>query len=162
MTSFLAEYGQWALAATGVASGLFVLAATFLEFTGRQWLMFRGVRVRFFRWWRHELTAAQVLLDLGLGVVLLPSSLLILFNINLLARSSETTVSMWYYAVGLTYVAAVTVWRADATMRVKGRERRRMEAEDQARKASHPSGTEELAATARHCEIQGFLLMYDS
>lgn len=130
MSSFLADYGQWALAVTGVASAFFVFAATFLEYTGRHWLLFKGIRLRSFRWWRHELTAAQVLLDLCLGVVLLPSSLYILFKINILDRNSNTTLSMWYYAIGLTGVAAVTIWRADATMRAKGRERRRMELED--------------------------------
>jgi cytochrome c biogenesis protein CcdA len=141
VTSFLADYGQWALAVTGVASVLFVLAATFLEFSGHRWFLFRGIRVRYFRWWRHELTAAQVMLDLGLGVVLLPSSLYILFKINILNRSSETTLSMWYYAIGLTYVAAVTIWRADATMRAKARERRRMEEEERHPEES-PTGRE--------------------
>jgi hypothetical protein len=143
VTSFLASYGQWALAVTGVASAFFVFAATFLEYTGRKRFLFRGVRFRSFRWWHHELTAAQVMLDLGLGVVLLPSSLYILFHISILNRVSDTSISMWYYALGLTYVAAVTIWRADATMRAKARERQQVK--DEKRRApleDSPTGQE--------------------
>jgi hypothetical protein len=123
----LADYGKWIIAVTGLASAYFVVVATFLEFNGHRTWVFRGVRVRFFRWWRHELTASQVLLDLGLTVVLLPATLFILFKVNVLSLSSNSTASMWYYAVGFTVVVVITVWRADATMRAKGRERRRLE-----------------------------------
>lgn len=129
MISFLADYGRWALAATGIASAYFVLAATFLEFNGHRWFLFKAVRFRFFRWWRHELTAAQVTLDLCLGVVILPSTLFILFGISILSRSSNSVTSMWYYAIGFTAITAATLWRADATMRAKARERRLMEEE---------------------------------
>lgn len=133
----LADYGQWILAACGVTTAWFVFVATFLEFSGRRILgvrslRFRGikaVRFRYFRWWRHELTAAQVILDLCLTVVLLPTSLYILFKVNILSLSSNSTTSMWYYAIGFTAVALATLWRADVTMRAKGKERNRMEAE---------------------------------
>ena len=133
----LADYGQWILAACGVTAAYFVFVATFLEFNGRRFLSvksvrFRGIRMvrfRYFRWWRHELTAAQVVLDLCLTVVLLPTSLYIMFKVNILSLSSNSTASMWYYAVGFTAVALATLWRSDATMRAKGRERSRMEAE---------------------------------
>lgn len=123
----LADYGKWIIAVAGLASAYFVIAATFLELNGHWTWMFKGVQFRFFRWWRHELTASQVLLDLGLTVVLLPATLFILFKINILSLSSDSTAAMWYYAVGFTAVVVITVWRADAIMRAKGRERRRLE-----------------------------------
>jgi hypothetical protein len=123
----LADYGKWILGVAGLTAAYFVFVATFLEFNGHRAWILRGVRFRFFRWWRHELTAAQVVLDLCLTIVLLPSSLYILFKVNLLSLASNTTASMWYYALGFTLVVGATIWRADATMRAKTRERHRLD-----------------------------------
>lgn len=129
----LADYSQWILAVAGAASVLFVAAATFLELDGKRRLHpLSSVRVRFFRWWRHELTAAQVLLDIGYGYLLLPSTLYVFFHITILTRSSRSAQSMWYYVTGLTYIAVVTLWRTDAIMRAKARERRLAEEDKRA------------------------------
>lgn len=125
MSSFLASYGQWALAATGIASLYFVITATFFELEGRRPFPLRRARVKFFRWWRHELTAAPVMLDLCMAVVLLPGTLFILFSFSVLDAESRSLASQWYYAAGFTSIVVVTVWRADAMMRAKARERRR-------------------------------------
>ena len=128
--ALLADYGQWILGAAGVATAYFVFSATFLEFRQQQRrFRYRAVRVRFFRWWRHEMTAAQVILDLCLTVVLFPSTLYILFGVNVLSLASGSTASMWYYALSLTAVVGATLWRSDATMRAKTRERQRMDRE---------------------------------
>lgn len=129
MAHLLASYGQWIVGASGVASVFFVFTATFLEFDGSRFLGSRRLRFKFFRWWRHELTAAPVMLDLCLSVVLLPATIYVLFGVTFLSAASGSVASMWYYALSLTSVAVVTIWRADAIMRAKGRERRR-QAED--------------------------------
>lgn len=131
MTWFLADYGQWILAATGASSVIFVIAATFFELGGHRLHPLKSVRLKFFRWWRHELTAAQVLLDVGLGIVLLPSTLYVFFHVIVLARTSSSSLSLWYYAIGLTYVTAVNLWRTDAIMRTKSRQRHEVRDEEE-------------------------------
>lgn len=135
MRGLLEIYGQWVLAFACMASAFFVVLTTFIEYEHHQCLfLVRGLRVRFFRWWRHELTFSQVVLDTALFITLLPSMLMTVFGINFLSMGKQppTISSMVYYCAGLTGVGLVIVWRADATARAKSRERRALEREEHA------------------------------
>lgn len=125
MRPFLDAYGQWVLTAACIASLMFAVAATLFEGSLlRPWTL----RTRWFPWWRHELTLAQVVLDLCLFVVLLPSALYTVAGIDFLRARSGSLVSLWYYALGLTFVALATLWRTDAMMRAKNGTRRKLAA----------------------------------
>jgi hypothetical protein len=120
----LASYGAWVLVAACCASLLFALGTTFLE---GPWLAPWRIRVRLFRWWHQELTAAQIVLDLCLAVVLIPASLATVFGVDILRARTGSVASLWYYATGLTLVALATLWRTEATMRSKATQRRQLE-----------------------------------
>lgn len=126
LASFLADYSQKVLAAAGCSSAFFIIAATFLEFDEHHFLVPRRLRVRYFRWWKSELIASRVVLDLCLFVTLLPVTLYVIFGITILTRAAGSLASLWYYAIGLTAVIGATLWGADATMRAKARERKAM------------------------------------
>lgn len=122
MAGFLQSLGQWVVAAACVCSGYFVVATTFLEYF-REGLRVWNARIQFFRWWKHELTTAQAVLDICLFITLLPEMLLQVFGLDFLGAKADGNLYKAYVITGLILVAAVTIWRADATSRIKARER---------------------------------------
>src|SRR5690242_12868157 len=94
----------------------------FVEYHRKFWQL-ADIRIRFFRWWRHELTSAQVALDICLFVTLFPSMMVTVFNVDFLDLEDHPTAADIYGIAGLTAIVVATLWRADATSRAKARER---------------------------------------